>query len=95
MKEKNIMLLQACKQSLSSRNINPASSIDYSINERVYTMRLDEIISAYLKAEKHELFVELFEKALKKSDRDIEKFFQQMGQLLLMSSLSTRDISLR
>ncbi len=86
-------MLQACKQSLLNKNINPASSIDYAINEKVHTMSLEAIISAYLQAEKHEFFVELFEKVLKKSDRDIEKFFQQMGQLLLMSSLSTKDIS--
>lgn len=94
MKEEKRML-SACKQSLLNRNINPASSIDYNINAKVHTLSLEEIISAYLQAEKKEFFVELFEAVLKKSDKDLEQFFEQMGKLLLMSSLSTRDISLR
>jgi hypothetical protein len=61
----------------------------------VHTLSLEEIISAYLQAEKKEFFVELFEAVLKKSDKDLEQFFEQMGKLLLMSSLSARDISLR
>lgn len=88
-------LLAACKQALLDRKINPASAIDYSINAKVHTLSLEEIISAYLQTEKKELFVELFEAVLKKSDKDLEQFFEQMGQLLLMSSLSSKDISLQ
>jgi hypothetical protein len=95
MKEGKTVLLQTCKQSLLNRNINPASSINYNINTKVHTLSLEEIISAYLQAEKKEFFVELFEAVLKKSDKDLEQFFEQMGKLLLMSSLSARDISLR
>jgi hypothetical protein len=95
MKEGETVLLQTCKQSLLNRNVNPASSIDYNINAKVHTLSLEEIISAYLQAEKKEFFVELFEAVLKKSDKDLEQFFEQMGKLLLMSSLSVRDISLR
>lgn len=88
-------ILSVCKQALLNRNINPSSSIDYNINAKVHTLSLEEIISAYLQTEKKEFFVELFEAVLKKSDKDLEQFFEQMGQLLLMSSLSARDISLR
>ncbi len=81
-------MLAKCKQALLDKNINPASSIDYDINGRIYSISLEWIISAYLETEKKELFVGLFNKVLTKSDQDIELFFQQMGQLILMSSLS-------
>jgi len=84
------MLLQECKESLLEHNINPVSSIDYDINGEVHTITLEWIIEAFLKTEKRDLFVELFNKALKGSNSDIEKFFQQMGQLILMSSLSDK-----
>jgi len=81
-----------CKESLLQRGINPASSIDYEINNELHTLSLEAIIEAFLQTEKKEFFVELFNKALKQSDADVETFFQQMGQLLLMSSLSTEDL---
>ena len=87
------MLLQKCKASLLERNINPASSIEYDINGEIHTLSLEWIIEAYLKTEKKEFFIELFEKVLQGSDADIEQFFQQMGQLILLSSLSKTDIS--
>jgi len=85
-------MLAKCKQSLLDKNINPVSSIEYDINGKVHTLSLEWIISAYLKTEKKELFIELFQKVLKGSDKDIEVFFQQMGQLILMSSLSQNEL---
>ena len=35
--------------------------------------------------------MDLFEKVMQGSDADIEQFFQQMGQLVLMSSLSENE----
>jgi len=81
-------MLEECKQLLLDKKINPVSSIEYEINGKIHTLTLEWIITAYLKTEKKELFVGLFEKALQGSDADIELFFQQMGQLILMTSLS-------
>jgi len=81
-----------CKELLLSRNINPVSSIEYEINDQIHTITLDWIIEAYLKTEKRELFIQLFEKVMQGSDADIESFFQQMGQLVLMSSLSDKEL---
>jgi hypothetical protein len=81
-------MLEECKQSLLDNNINPASSVEYEINGEIHTLTLEWIISAYLQTEKKELFVELFEKTLRSNSADIELFFQQMGQLILMTSLS-------
>ena len=87
------MSLQMCKISLLKRNINPASSIEYDINGEIHTLTLEWIIEAFLKTEKKEFFIELFDKVLQGSDDDIAQFFQQMGQLILLSSLSQTDIS--
>lgn len=84
------MLLEECKQSLLDHNINPISTIEYEINGGIHTLTLEWIIEAFLKTEKKALFIELFERVLQKSDDEIEQFFQQMGQLILMSSLSDK-----
>jgi len=85
-------MMQKCKQLLLDKNINPVSSIDYDINGEIHTLTLEWIIQAYLKTEKKDFFIELFEKVMQGSQDDIETFFQQMGQLILMSSLSQNEI---
>ncbi len=84
------MSLQECKESLLEHDINPVSSVEYEINGEIYTLTLEWIIEAFLKTEKRELFMELFHKVIQGSNSDIEQFFQQMGQLILMSSLSQK-----
>ncbi len=84
------MQLEECRQSLLDHNINPISSIEYDINGTVHTISLEWIIESFLKTQKRALFIELFIKALQGSDAQIEQFFQQMGQLILMSSLSDK-----
>ncbi len=81
-----------CKESLLDRGINPASSIEYEINGDLHSLTLEWIVAAFLKTEKKELFMGLFNKVLKQSDADIETFFEQMGQLVLMSSLTEKGL---
>ena len=85
-------MLKKCKKLLLDKNINPVSSIEYDINGEIYTLTLEWIISAYLETQKKDFFIELFEKVMQGSDTDIETFFQQMGQLILMSSLSDNGL---
>jgi len=85
-------VIQKCKQLLLDKQINPISSIEYEINGELHTLSLEWIIEAYLKTEKKDLFLELFEKVMQGSQDDVETFFQQMGQLILMSSLSQNEI---
>jgi len=86
------MLLQECKDSLLEHDINPRSSIEYDINGQIHTLSLEWIIEAFLQTEKKSFFIELFEKVLNGSNAEIEQFFQQMGQLILMSSLSQEAV---
>ena len=85
-------MLHDCKQLLLDKNINPVSSIEYDVNGKIHTLTLEWIISAFIKTEKKELFISMFEEVMKKSQTDIENFFQQMGQLVLMSSLSENEL---
>ena len=85
-------MLELCKESLLDRGINPASSVEYKINGEIHTLTLEWVISAFLQTEKKEFFMELFNKVLQKSDADIETFFEQMGQLVLMTSLSENKL---
>ncbi|MDF1881301.1 hypothetical protein JHD50_08300 [Sulfurimonas sp. MAG313] len=85
-------MIHKCKQTLLDKKINPVSSIEYDINGKIHVLSLEWIIDAYLKTEKKEYFIELFEQVAKGSKADIENFFQQMGQLVLMSSLSINKI---
>ena len=81
-----------CKQALLDKNINPTSSIEYDINGEIHTLTLEWIIDAFMQTEKKEYFVELFDRVIQGKDTDIESFFQQMGQLVLMSSLSKEEM---
>lgn len=85
-------MLQRCKQLLLDKNINPISNIEYDVNGEIHTLSLEWIISAFSKTEKKELFMDMFEEVIQGSQSDIEKFFQQMGQLVLMSSLSENEL---
>jgi len=85
-------MLQKCKQLLLDKNINPISTIEYDVNGEIHTLSLEWIISAFSKTEKKELFVNMLEEVVQGSQSEIEIFFQQMGQLVLMSSLSENEL---
>jgi len=85
-------MIDRCKELLLDKNINPISSIEYEINGEIHTLTLEWIILAYEKTEKKDLFMGMFEKVMQGTQQDIETFFQQMGQLILMSSLSEKSV---
>lgn len=85
-------MIKKCKESLLKRKINPRSTIEYEINSEIHTLSLEWIIEAFLQTHKRDLFIEMLENVLKGKDLEIEQFFQQMGQLILMSSLSKEEI---
>lgn len=85
-------MLQECKQLLLDKNINPISSIEYDVNGEIHTLSLEWIISAFIKTEKKDFFVDMLKEVVQGNESDIETFFQQMGQLVLMSSLSENEL---
>lgn len=84
-----------CFSILKDAGINPASEIDFDVNGEVKSLSLQYIIDTYMLASEESKLV--FLSALKKSiDEDVlgvYKFFEGMGQLLLMSHLSDKFIS--
>jgi hypothetical protein len=84
-----------CKQLLSDEGINPASTIEYDVNGTIHTLSLQEIIETYMQAseEAQLVFVAAMHKAVDAKTMGIQKFFEGMGKLLLMSRYSEGDIT--
>ena len=81
---------QECKKLLLDEHINTDSSIDFDVNGEVHTMSFEEIIDIYMQAsqESQLVFLAALQKAINAKDMGVDKFFEGMGQLLLMTHLS-------
>lgn len=79
-----------CNELLEELNINSLSEIDFNVNEDIHTLSYEYIIDTYMKASKEsqEMFLAALQEAAKSDSNGIEKFFEGMGQLLLMTHLS-------
>ncbi|MMZ68893.1 hypothetical protein D1872_316410 [compost metagenome] len=77
---------------LQTEGINPVSSIDFDVNGTVHSLTFAYIIDTYMQAseEARLVFVTALKKAVNAKEMGIEKFFEGMGQLLLMSHLSEK-----
>ena len=77
---------------LQNEGINPISSIDFDVNGTVHSLSFEYIIDTYMQAsqESRLVFLAALEKAVDAKEMGIEKFFEGMGQLLLMSHLSDK-----
>ena len=87
-------MIDFCKKELLKIGINPASTIEYDVNGKVYTVSLEWIIEAYSGASERtkDLFVNSLKEILGTHTKNIEKFFEDMGQLVLMTSLSENEL---
>lgn len=83
---------QECMKILKQEGINPASTVDYEINGEETSLTLEYIIDTYMLAseESQLVFLTAMKKSLEANTIGIEKFFEGMGQLLLMSHLSEK-----
>jgi len=83
-------MVDFCKDELLKVGINPASTIEYDVNGKIYTLSLEWVIEAYAGASERtrNLFVDSFKEIITTHTKNIEKFFEDMGQLVLMTSLS-------
>ena len=79
-----------CLAILKEKGINPISSIDFDVNGKLHSLSFEWIIDAYAKAstESKLVFLAALKKAVLADNIGIEKFFEGMGQLLLMTHLS-------
>ncbi len=85
-------LKQKCMEILHNEGINPISSIDFDVNGKVHSLSFEYIIDIYMQAseESRLVFLAALQKAVDAKEMRIEKFFEGMGQLLLMSHLSDK-----
>jgi hypothetical protein len=85
-------LEKKCKQLLLQDNINADSEIDFDVNGKIHTFSYAYIIETFMQAstESQLVFVAALQKALEAGEVGVNKFFQGMGQLLLMTHLSEK-----
>ena len=81
-----------CKSLLLKENVDLDSSIDFGVNGKVHTMSFEYIIDTYMKAseESQLVFLAALEKTKATDAMGVDKFFEGMGQLLLMTHLSEK-----
>lgn len=81
-----------CKKLLLDKNINIFSSIDFDVNGHTHSLSFEYIIDTFMQAsqESQLVFYVALQKSILAKDEGIEKFFEGMGQLLLMTHLSDK-----
>ena len=86
-----------CKKLLLEENINTDSNIDFDVNGKVHSMTFEYIIDTYMQAsqESQVVFLEALKKAISVDDIGVDKFFEGMGQLLLMTHLSEKFMDVK
>jgi len=87
-------LSDECKKLLLDENIDIFSSIDFDVNEKIHSLSFEYIIDTYMQASDGSqlVFLSALQKSINTQDKDmgVEKFFEGMGQLLLMTHLSQK-----
>jgi len=81
-----------CKKILTEQNIDIFSEIDFDVNGKIHTLSFNYIIETFMQAseESQAVFLAALRKALHVEDMGVDKFFEGMGQLLLMTHLSDK-----
>ncbi|MEA1920437.1 MAG: hypothetical protein U9N52_11400 [Campylobacterota bacterium] len=85
-------MIERVKELLLDKGINPASTVEYDVNGSLHVMSLQEIAEQFMRAspESQEIFVIALQKALQEGKSGVQNYFEKMGELLLMSSLSEK-----
>lgn len=81
-----------CKKILTEERIDIFSEIDFDVNGEVHTLSFNYIIETYMQAsdESQLVFLAALQKAIVVQNMGVDKFFEGMGQLLLMTHLSEK-----
>jgi hypothetical protein len=79
-----------CLDILKQKGINSISTIDFDVNGELHSLSFEWIIDAYTQAssEAKLVFLTALKKAAETENVGIEKFFEGMGKLILMTHLS-------
>ena len=83
---------QKCKELLVAEGIDINSEIDFKVNGEIKTLSFLYILESFMQAseESQLVFLTALQKAIEAKDMGVDKFFEGMGQLLLMTHLSDK-----
>ena len=86
------MVEQKCKNLLIHEGIDINSTIEFVVNGETHTLTFGYIIETFMMAsdESQIVFLTALEKSLNAKDMGVDKFFEGMGKLLLMTHLSEK-----
>ncbi|MFA6138856.1 MAG: hypothetical protein WC667_12330 [Sulfurimonas sp.] len=81
-----------CKKLLTQEGIDINSEIDFDVNGKVHTLSFLYIIETFMEASNtsQTVFFTALEKSLDVKEIGVDRFFENMGQLLLMTHLSEK-----
>lgn len=83
---------EQCKDIIKREGINLQSAIEYDVNGEVHSLTIDWVVDAFMQAspDSHQFFLDALKLSLEAKGMGIDKFFEGMGQLLLMTHLSDK-----
>jgi len=81
-----------CKQLLIDEGIDINSEIDFDVNGKIHTLSFLYITETFMKSseESQLVFITTLTKAIEANNMGVDKFYEGMGQLLLMTHLSEK-----
>ena len=81
-----------CEKLLIQEGIDINSEIDFDVNGKVHTLSFLYILESFMLSsdESQLIFLTALEKALDAKEMGVDRFFEGMGQLLLMTHLSDK-----
>ncbi|MEN8303130.1 MAG: hypothetical protein ABFQ64_03580 [Campylobacterota bacterium] len=85
-------IAKKCEELLIAEGIDINSEIDFDVNDKVHTLSFKYIIETFMQAsnESQLVFLTALKKSIDAKEMGIDKFFEGMGQLLLMTHLSKK-----
>ncbi len=83
---------QKCRELLIQEGIDINSEIDFDVNSKVHILSFEYIIESFMQAsdESQQVFLAALQKAVDAKNMGVDNFFESMGQLLLMTHLSSK-----
>lgn len=81
-----------CKKLLIQEGIDINSEVSFDVNGKVHTLSFIYIIETFMEASSasQTVFFTALEKSLDVKEMGVDRFFESMGQLLLMTHLSEK-----
>ncbi|MCV6607759.1 MAG: hypothetical protein OIF32_06060 [Campylobacterales bacterium] len=89
-------IVKICKDILLAKDINPASTIEYDVNGQRHTVTVEWIIQAYAQGNERTqaLFVSSLQTIADTNRENVKKYFEDMGQLIILTSMSENDTNI-